>query len=47
MSVLLIVAMWQPYLFNNIKYVYTDTGVETWYTCMYTGIHTCIISESW
>ena len=50
MPVWLIFAMWQPYLFSNIKYVYSDIGVnlvcrpEYICTLIYTDIHmqTCV-----
>ena len=40
MVVWLIFVMWQPYLFSDIKYVYSMMGVGIRYICMYKCIHT-------
>ena len=34
MDLWFIFAMWQPYLFSVIKYVYRDTRLDIWYTCI-------------
>ena len=50
MAVCLIFAVWQAYLFIDISCVYSDTGVDIWYTythtqgCICTLIHTHIDS---
>ena len=39
-AVLLIFAMWQPYLFSDIKYVFSDTGVDVCtHACICTHTH--------
>ena len=40
MAVWLIFSIWLPCLFIDIKYMYSDTGEEVWYTCIHMGICT-------
>ena len=45
-SVWVLFTMWPPYLFNDIKYMYSDMGVDLTHVCTYAHVHAYIYTHT-